>query len=490
MVDQSYGDETKEPDMESGLAGDKEKPAYGTNPDIDTRSDQTIPISSVAVGNRYRKDLGDLTDLMESIRRVGLLHPIVIGPDRSLIAGQRRLEACRSLDWDTVPVRIIDLKDTAMAEHDENVVRKPFLPSEAVAIKRAIEPELKEQAKQRQRKAGRIGGTISGKGRKKEQGGEKFSHAYSKKTRDTVSAVTGLSHPSMRKAEAIVSAAENDPEKYDHLVQEMDTTGRVDPVYRELVNLQKPQQEKAKESRVSDLETDSQADEPPLKDDILIVGQPPGRETEPSPLETSRLPSLEFAKAEKVPPIWDIDVILVNAPWERLGKGRYPYLAGDAIVSGVPLGVLASTDCIVWLRATNSQMDDAYRVLQCWGITPKTILTWVKPDSVENEWLNDRTEHYIMAVVGNPPIRRDGKPNTVLVAPPKNGYHKPDGFYQLIELMCLGQSRLEIFCEGPQEGWKSWTPSGLVERFHSRYATDTTDENGHGPQKEHKKKRE
>lgn len=61
-------------------------------------------ISEIMVGPRVRRDMGDLDALAASIADVGLLQPIVVKPDGTLVAGQRRLEACRMLGWDDVPV--------------------------------------------------------------------------------------------------------------------------------------------------------------------------------------------------------------------------------------------------------------------------------------------------------------------------------------------------------------------------------------------------
>lgn len=59
----------------------------------------SLPFDGIIVGFRYRKDLGDLRPLADSIAEVGLLHPIVVTAEGLLIAGQRRLEACRLLGW-------------------------------------------------------------------------------------------------------------------------------------------------------------------------------------------------------------------------------------------------------------------------------------------------------------------------------------------------------------------------------------------------------
>jgi ParB-like chromosome segregation protein Spo0J len=48
-----------------------------------------MKIKSIDIGKRYRKDLGKLKPLAESIKEKRLLHPVVVSPDRQLIAGWR-----------------------------------------------------------------------------------------------------------------------------------------------------------------------------------------------------------------------------------------------------------------------------------------------------------------------------------------------------------------------------------------------------------------
>lgn len=84
-------------------------------------------IKGVVVGKRVRKTLGDLTPLAESLRKHGLMNPIVITPQHELIAGHRRLEAARQLGWETIPARIVDqTNDVELMELelDENIHRK------------------------------------------------------------------------------------------------------------------------------------------------------------------------------------------------------------------------------------------------------------------------------------------------------------------------------------------------------------------------------
>lgn len=100
-------------------------------------------IEAIKVVGRYRKDLGDIPALAKSIASVGLLNPVTVTSDGQLIAGQRRLEACRSLGWDLIGCVVADDLDAAVerltAERDENTERKEMTVSERVALAKTLE---------------------------------------------------------------------------------------------------------------------------------------------------------------------------------------------------------------------------------------------------------------------------------------------------------------------------------------------------------------
>ena len=65
------------------------------------------PIERIHVGERLRQDLGDIAALAASIKDVGLLQPLVVLEDGTLVAGHRRLAAIQNvLKWATVPVSV------------------------------------------------------------------------------------------------------------------------------------------------------------------------------------------------------------------------------------------------------------------------------------------------------------------------------------------------------------------------------------------------
>ena len=69
----------------------------------------TRRIDEIVVGERHRRDLGDIASLAANVAELGLLHPIVIRPDGTLIAGERRLAAARQLGSCEIPVNVMDL---------------------------------------------------------------------------------------------------------------------------------------------------------------------------------------------------------------------------------------------------------------------------------------------------------------------------------------------------------------------------------------------
>lgn len=71
----------------------------------------TRAIAHIKVGKRFRRDMGDINSLAESIEDIGLLHAITVDEEGRLSAGARRLAACKLLGWKTVPVRVV--KDAA-----------------------------------------------------------------------------------------------------------------------------------------------------------------------------------------------------------------------------------------------------------------------------------------------------------------------------------------------------------------------------------------
>lgn len=88
-----------------------------------------IPITEIKIIPGRRKAVpSHIAELTKSIADVGLLNPITINEDRTLIAGLHRLEAAKLLNWTEIDCTICDIDSTRaeLAEIDENVIRQPL----------------------------------------------------------------------------------------------------------------------------------------------------------------------------------------------------------------------------------------------------------------------------------------------------------------------------------------------------------------------------
>lgn len=337
-------------------------------------------ISEIMVGPRVRRDMGDLDALAASIADVGLLQPIVVKPDGTLVAGQRRLEACKRLGWDDVPVHVVCTASDALkalkAERDENTCRKDFTPSEAVAVAEGIEP-LERQAA-RERLAVRS---------------EKFSEVNAKgNALDFTAAAVGMSRPTLQKAREVVAAAEREPERYEPIREQMDRTGKVDGAYKELRRAMRQETQKA----------------PPL-------------------------PTAKYRVVYADPP-WEYGQIIEKyGPAER----HYSTMSLDEICAmGLKVADMTEPDAVLFLWSTSPKLRDAFAVMDAWGFRYSgAMFVWDKVGHNYGHYNSVRHELLLIGIKGS--CLPDSSKLTDSVQTIQKGEHseKPKEFRQIIDEM-------------------------------------------------------
>ena len=389
-----------------------------------------MKISDIDVGIRHRHDLGDIGSLVRSIQEVGLLHPVVVAPDGVLIAGERRLEACRLLGWDEVPVTVVPLDDIVKGEFAENSERKDFLPSEIDAIRRAMEPVEKAAAKGRQ-------GTRTDLLVSPEQEAKGYVHTcpvcgevfdkpvwhcptsgcdhhwlmdtnYCKncgeegdleesflnvtkaekkrqpQTRDKIGAFAGVSGRTVEKIAEVVAAAEKNPEEFGGLVEEMDRTGKVGGAHRKL-----------KQAR----------------DEKRILGI---------------TPIVGTFKTLVIDPPWDYgDLSLAGR-----AAPIYNTMSHDELLA-LDVEGWADENCHMYLWTTNNFIPLAVELMACWGFQHKTVLTWVKPRWGLGSYFRNSTEQVLFGVRGELRTRSDSIA-THFEAQMGEHSEKPEEFYEIV----------------------------------------------------------
>lgn len=88
-----------------------------------------IPISEIKINpGRRTADPAYVDKLAKSIADVGLLNPVTVSEEHTLIAGLHRLEAAKLLNWTEIDCTICDIYSTRaeLAEIDENVIHRPL----------------------------------------------------------------------------------------------------------------------------------------------------------------------------------------------------------------------------------------------------------------------------------------------------------------------------------------------------------------------------
>jgi N6-adenosine-specific RNA methylase IME4 len=343
-------------------------------------------IDDIIIGMRHRKDLGDVDALAHDIAEIGLLHPVVVRPDRTLIAGERRIAAHRLLGRQEVPVTIIDIARVTRGEYSENHFRKSFTPSEYADIADELEPAERAAAKERMLAGKPCGNFPGGAGN----------------ALDKVGRIIGKDRKTIEKARAVRDAAREDPERFGKLQADMDRTGRVDGPFNRL-NIARQAIAIRNES-------------PPLP------GNGPYR----------------------------VAVIDLPWPYEKRDEDPshravrpYPTMA-IADMKALPVASIMHADSILWQWTTNHHMREAYEILAAWGFEPKTILTWAKDRMGAGDWLRGQTEHSIMAVRGKPVVQLTNQ-TTLLHAPVRGHSVKPKEFYDLVESLCPAPRYADLF---------------------------------------------
>jgi ParB/RepB/Spo0J family partition protein len=110
-----------------------------------------MAIDEIQIGPRRREELGGLEALAASIQQHGLIHPIVIDQDGTLVAGERRLKACQLLGWVEIDVRVnedLTEEERWAIELEENLHRKDLTEYERSKTMMALVEMARKLAQQ------------------------------------------------------------------------------------------------------------------------------------------------------------------------------------------------------------------------------------------------------------------------------------------------------------------------------------------------------
>lgn len=368
-----------------------------------------------------------VVELAESIGDIGLINPITVTTAKRLVAGAHRLAAMKRLGRETIEAVVRELSelDAELAEIDENLIRNDLTAAERAkytARRKAI-----YLAKHPETKTGGAPGKAGGGKVAKNSNLESFVNTTSKASGRSKTRIS----EDVRRGEKVAE------EVLDNIAgTSMDSGVNLDVLSKLDEAHQKEVVDHAKKTGTKNLKTAARN------------------------LAKSKV--VEEIKKEPAPmPEGPFRVIAADVPWpyERVddpthrGSIDYPPMSIEEMCA-LKVPELAHDDCILWFWTTNAFMHEAYHVIDAWGFTPKTILTWVKPKMGVGNWLRNQTEHCIVAVKGKPVVQLTNQ-TTKLEAPTREHSRKPIEFYELVESLCPG-SKVELFARERREGWEPW----------------------------------
>ncbi len=158
-------------------------------------------------------------------------------------------------------------------------------------------------------------------------------------------------------------------------------------------------------------------------------------------------------------------VIAADPPWDVQQKGslgadkHYDLMTLEQIKGiGDAVNALAEDNAHLYLWVTNATLRVGYDVMEAWGFTPRSPLTWVKPRFTLGNYLRNATEHVLFGTRGKAPVQFKSQPTWVF-APLQEHSVKPDEMYSIIDRVSgRDAQKLELFARRrpPAPNWSVW----------------------------------
>jgi N6-adenosine-specific RNA methylase IME4 len=226
-----------------------------------------------------------------------------------------------------------------------------------------------------------------------------------------------MSGRTYEKAKEVVKAAAEDPDRFGHLVEQMDETGNVDAAYSK-VNRAKKHQAIAELSNAN------------------------------APLPRDR----------RYP------VILADPPWQydhpysasRAIENHYPTMSIEEICA-LDVASLCTPDAMLFLWVPAPLLPEGIRVVGAWGFGYRTHGVWNKQRIGMGIYLRQQHETFFVASRGTS-ITPDPSTLSPSIIEAVRGRHseKPVELYEIIERYYPTLPKIELFSRRSREGWRAW----------------------------------
>jgi ParB/RepB/Spo0J family partition protein len=164
-------------------------------------------------------------------------------------------------------------------------------------------------------------------------------------------------------------------------------------------------------------------------------------------------------------PEGEFNVIYADPPWEydfsvdeaRSIPMHYPTMKLEEICSYLKdKGVRVAEDAVLLLWATNPKLEEAFQVIKAWGFNYRTNFVWVKDKIGMGYWNRSKHELLLIATRGKPkPPDPENRFPSVIEAERGEHSEKPEIVYEIIEKMFPEARKLELFARKKRKGWEA-----------------------------------
>ena len=383
-------------------------------------------IADIEVGARKRKlDESKVQSLAESFTSIGQLQPITVsrgdyGTYR-LIAGLHRLEAAKSIGWQSIQATEFEGDEVAveLAEIDENLMRNDLT--------------VLEQGEHLVRRQELVGWK-NGMNQHTVGGGETVSPP---KSTPEIAKEIGLTE---RAAQHRMQAARNIAPEVKDAIRNTEIANSTTQLL-ELARLAPEKQVEVAQSIADGAVS--------IADAFKNINKEK-RERMHEEKRTRELPTGKYAVIYADPP-WQYD----NSGFNESADNQYPTMPLDEICE-LPIGDLADETTVLFLWATNPLLPEALQVMASWGFEYKTNIAWIKDAGRGKGWyLKSKHELLLIGVKSETPHPIE-RPDSCFEADRGNVHsRKPEKAYEIIESMYPG-NKVELFSRVERDGWDSW----------------------------------
>jgi N6-adenosine-specific RNA methylase IME4 len=394
---------------------------------------QNLPLSQIIIGEK-RRPLGDISQLASSIKEVGLINPITVNKDLSLIAGHHRLKAFELLGFDTIPAKVIDVDSlhARLTEIDENLIQHRLSEAqecleidERKKIYLQLYPDTKHGG---DRKSATF-----------ENQNEKISFCS-----DTAQQ-TGLTKRSIEMKASIGEKLNKHEDIKQKVVDALVPLTQTD--LKVIVDLA----EKDKHSVIDDaMELVENGKAKNIKSAVMAINIQKQKED----IEQDNIVSFSGL----------YDVISIDPPWQyesgsntsydadnRRVANPYPEMSLEQIKA---IEIPAKDDAVLWLWTTHKYLPESFELLKHWGFEYKAVLVWNKQKMGMGSWLRMQCEFCLLAIKGRP-VWDNTTMRDIIDESRREHSRKPDAFYETVSKICTGR-KLEFFARETREGWEKF----------------------------------